>query len=143
MVKKTQNGFSLIELLVVLVIIAVIAALAVPALLRARQAAENGNAFSSLRTMVSTETSFYATNGRYARLDELNGGVNGGFGTISEDKLLRSGFVFVMNPAKPSDEQLREGFHITATRAVGGDLPYALDVDQSGRIIELYNNAPQ
>lgn len=139
MVKKNQNGFSLIELLIVLVILGVIATLAVPGLLKAKQATENESAYNSLRTVVSTQIAYFASNGRYGRLSELNAVSNGALGTTGVNNLTRSKFTFVMSPANPTDAQLKNGFRITVTKAGDAELPYTLDVDESGRIIEPYN----
>ena len=52
---RKAGGFSRIELLIVVAIILIIAAIAIPNLLRARIAANEASAVSSIRTIVSAE----------------------------------------------------------------------------------------
>ena len=71
-----QKGFSLIELLIVVAIILIIAAIAIPNLLRARMAANESAAVSSIRTIATAEVSYitsYPTVGYAAALTNLGG----------------------------------------------------------------------
>src|SRR5438094_8975810 len=56
-----QKRFSLIELLIVVAIILIIAAIAIPNLLRARIAANEASAVSSLRTINTAEVTYSTT----------------------------------------------------------------------------------
>lgn len=134
---NNQKGFSLIELLIVLVILGILAGITFPFLLKAKNRAENGNAYASLRTIFSSQLSYYTANGRYARLDELNADNTNSLGTINNDKLIRGPFTFEMNPLNPSDADLKSEFTIFVRKpgATGVDA-YSLSIDTTGRIVE-------
>ncbi|PYQ41375.1 MAG: pili assembly chaperone, partial [Acidobacteria bacterium] len=73
---RKQKGFSLIELLIVVAIILIIAAIAIPNLLRARMAANESAAASSVRTINTAMVSYitaYPTVGYAATLAALGG----------------------------------------------------------------------
>jgi type IV pilus assembly protein PilA len=74
--KRKQDGFSLIELLIVVAIILVIAAIAVPNYLRSRLAANEASAGQSLRTVNTAAVTYsttYPSDGFPATLAALGG----------------------------------------------------------------------
>jgi prepilin-type N-terminal cleavage/methylation domain-containing protein len=72
---KSENGFSLIELLIVVAIILIIAAIAIPNLLRSRMAANQASAVANVRTVSTASVSYWVVygNGYPADLAILGG----------------------------------------------------------------------
>jgi len=103
---RASAGFTLIELLVVVAILAVIAAIALPALIRARVAANESSAIASIRAIHSAQgaySSICAQGGFAQTLGDLAlppVGSNQGFisATLSNNGILKSGYVANVGP---------------------------------------------
>ncbi len=134
---KSESGFSLIELLLVVVIVGLIAALAIPSLQRGITAAENGTAFSTMRTISSEQVGFFVKNNRFGRVTEINDALNGGVGTTAVDRVIRGRFTFEMNPIAPTDEELRNEFTVVATSSLTHGEIYKYELNQTGVITQV------
>ncbi len=99
-------GFTLIELLVVVAILAVVAAVALPALIRARIAANETSAIGSLRSIHSAQGAYSTICAKGAFAQTLSDlalpptGSNQGFipATLSSNGIFKSGYIANIGP---------------------------------------------
>ena len=107
--KNKQKGFSLIELLIVVAIILIIAAIAIPNLLRARIAANEASAVSSLRTMNTACITYNSTYGTFPSAQSKLGPMTGTVPNSTTADLLDA----VLAPA--SGASSKSGYNIVYT----------------------------
>ncbi len=139
--KQNISGFSLIELIITVTIIGVLAAIAVPSYVKARDAAMRSATISSLRTAHNCQVGFYSTNGRFARLSELNSQCL--IGTVAGPTLQKSDYVYVMFPSvSPTNAYLKDQYSIAATKYEGGVPVSQFTIAQDGSINEVLSGVP-
>jgi prepilin-type N-terminal cleavage/methylation domain-containing protein len=109
--RNKQKGFSLIELLIVVAIILIIAAIAIPNLLRARIAANEASAASSLRTINTACITYNSTYGGYPLALSSLGPSNGATPTSTTADLLDQ----VLAPTGGGNVSTNSGYVFTYT----------------------------
>jgi type IV pilus assembly protein PilA len=109
--RAAPQGFTLLELLLVLAIILLLASIAVPNLMKARRAANEASAVSTLKLIAGGQLVYRQTQGQYTTLASLNQE------SIVDNLVgsgVKSGYIFESSPGtSPADE-----YTATATPSV-------------------------
>ncbi len=147
--KLSDDGFSLIELLIVVAVILIIAALAIPNLLHAKMAANETAAVSALRTIASEEVNYDSSwsSGYSATLAALGPPAPGtGPSSTNADMVdsilasgIRGGYQFIYAPLTASGSTKPTGYTVNAnplSPGITGEWYFFLD--QSNVIRQSY-----
>jgi type IV pilus assembly protein PilA len=105
---KVAAGFSLIELLIVVAIILIIAAIAIPNMVRAKMAANESSAASSVRQISRAEMAYYAAYPDHGYADALTN-----LSGPQTNCLPSSTTACIIDPSLASG--LKSGYNFTAT----------------------------
>jgi len=144
-ISKTEQGFTLIELMIVVAIIGILAAIAIPQFSNYRTKAFNSAAVSDLHTARLAEESLFADYQNYGTSVAATGTAGAaGAGTI----ITANGFVATStstgtaleeapvtlsnNVSLAADTDTNENFATITVKHASGDKQYAAETDQSG-----------
>lgn len=149
--KRTDAGFSIIELLIVVAIILVIAALAIPNMLHSKMAANESAAVAALRTLSGGEVNYVTTysagfSPTLAAMGPPSTGVTASSSSADMiDSVLasgtRNGYVFSYTPLYGSGSPVATGYQVTANPVSPGTTGlWFYYLDQSNVIRGNYNS---
>lgn len=132
--RRTQAGFSLIELLIVVAIIGILAAVAAPKLQEYLKLGRETAAINSLRTVHQNQAQYSAMKGKFGTLPELNqaGLIDAAYGNGSPV----SGYVYT-SPEADSDK-----YCVQATRQAATTAYKDFNVIEDGTIRQVESKTP-
>ena len=135
--RRSEAGWSLIELLMVMVIIGVLAAVAIPNMVKAREAAQKTAAVALLRNVHKVQTKHHALRGRYGTVAELSQMEGASLGALSGSTLTRDSYLVYSLPVTPTTASLARNYTMVAVHQ-GPGIPYVFLIDQDGLVEQFF-----
>jgi type II secretion system protein G len=80
---QKQQGFTIVELLIVIVVIGILAALVITTFTGIQQKGRNTERTTDIKALHGQIEAYYAQNGKYPTLDQMNDATAGGFRATS------------------------------------------------------------
>jgi type IV pilus assembly protein PilA len=142
--RRSQRGFSLIELLIVIAIILVIAVIAVPKYNQAQMMAREMAVIQEIQTVHKAETQYYSQFGKFAEnLTQLGPAPNNQAGPAAADLIPSELAKGVKNGYQYTVTATKEGYSVTATpMAYGNTGRRCFFSDQTMVIRQNWSNEP-
>jgi type II secretory pathway pseudopilin PulG len=115
----SQSGFGLLQLLITLSLFFILSLICLPYLFSARRAAQESRAIANLRTINNQQLSFYASQGKFALLEEL----------YQDGYLSHGTFQRQINQTLGATEVISDGCYEYSLRYTNNAIGYTLDAD--------------
>ena len=147
--KRSQRGYTLMELLIVMSIILILTAIAIPNFMNMRSQANETSALQSLRAINSAEIQYetdYPSNGFSCNLAQLGGDTKSGPPSAQSAQLmsndlsggLKSGYIFAIGnctKVQANNQDVYTSFEVTAVpQSVGRTGHRGFCMDQTGEM---------
>lgn len=95
---RSQQGFTLIEVLIVVLIVGILAAISAPFLVSAKSSANEASAIGTMRALNSAQSSYSSSCGNGSYADSFDRLAVGRYASADMNLSPKSGFEFVLEP---------------------------------------------